>query len=269
MSAGASPAIGPPGAAGLHRVAVEGWQGQVAVEGWHGQVAVEGWQASELSWRERPVLRDGELHIWSADLQSSPPTSVLSAEELERARRVIRPRARRRWLAARVFLRTLLASYVAEDPSSLRFALEGRGKPVLAERSRGELHFNLSHSGPLAVCALSRRCSVGVDVQLMPRERSARRLEARLLGDLHTAQLDRLGATEARRRVLRAWVGLEAERKRTGLGLGGAGAHFSCPRPWLAQLDLADAGAGAVALAQPPCALSLGRWSYFRISDLF
>lgn len=252
MSAGASPAIGPPGAAG-----------------WQGGVSVEGWQPGELSCAERPTLAHGELHIWSADLQSGPPRTVLSAEEIERARRVIRPQARRRWLAARVFLRTLLASYLGESPSSLLFAIERRGKPVLAERTGAALHFNLSHSGPLAVCALSRTCSVGVDVQLIPRELSARRLGARLLGDLEATQLDRLGATEGRRRVLRAWVGLEAERKRTGLGLGAGGERFSGPRPWLAQLDLEGAGAGAVALALPPSALSLGRWSYFHISDLF
>lgn len=251
MFAGASPAIGPERATG--------WQ----------SVSVEGWEARPLSGQERPVLGRGELHIWSADIDRTPPTGVLTSWELERARRVMRPQARRRWLTARVFLRTLLASYLQEHPRSLRLSAQGRGKPLLAERSRRALHFNLSHSGPLAICALTRICAVGVDVQLLPRELNARRLGARLLGVRQAAELDRLGPAEARGQVLRAWAGLEAECKRTGLGLGGGGERFSGPRPWLAQLDLKGSGAGAVALALPPRALFLGSWSYFQISDQF
>lgn len=230
---------------------------------------MQGWQTGQLSGAERPVLGDRELHIWSADLQSGQPTTVLSSEELERARRVIRPQARRRWLAARVFLRTLLGSYLGADPSSLLFAIEGRGKPVLAERTAGWLHFNLSHSGSLAVCALSRMCAVGVDVQLITRDLDARRLGARLLEAQQRTELDRLGTAEGRGQVLRAWARLEAERKRTGFGLGGGAERFSGPRPWLAQLELEGPGAGAVALALPPSALFAGSWSYFRISDRF
>lgn len=216
------------------------------------------------------MLAQGELHLWSADLDSGgPPTTVLSSEELERAERVIRPQARGRWLAARVFLRTLLASYLREDPRSLLFSVQARGKPLLAERSRHGLHFNLSHSGPLAICALTRMCAVGVDVQLMPRDLNARRLGARLLGAQQAARLDRLGPTDAGAHVLRAWTGLEAERKRTGVGLGAGGERFSGPRPWLARMELEGAGAGAVALALPPSALFRGSWSYFRLSGEF
>jgi phosphopantetheinyl transferase len=263
VSAGASPAIGPGRAAG-----------------WEGPISVEGWQAALLDCRGRRVLGQGELHVWSADLESAPPAGALSSEELERARLVTRPQARRRWLAARVFLRTLLASYLQEDPRSLRFSVQGRGKPVLDERrGGGALHFNLSHSGPLGVCALTRMCAVGVDVQLIGRDVTVQRLGVRLLGATQAARLDRLGPAESRRQVLRAWAALEAEHKRTGLGLSGGGERLSGPRPWLAQLDLREAGAvagaravagaGAVALARPPSALFLGSWSYFRLSDKF
>lgn len=255
MSAGASPAIGSADRADT--------------AGWHGSISVEGWAPRPLSRQESPLLAPGELHVWSADLDRRPPTAALSSEELERARQVIRPQARRRWLAARVFLRTLLASYLQEDPRSLPFSVQARGKPLLAEQSRRALHFNLSHSGPLAICALTRTCAVGVDVQLVPRHLNARRLGARLLGAQQAALLYRLGPTDARAQVLRAWTGLEAERKRTGLGLGAGGERFSGPQPWLAQLELKGAGAGALALALPPSALFLGSWSYFRISDQF
>lgn len=257
MSAGASPAIGPEGAAS-----------------WQRRISIEGWLARPLDERARPLLAGGELHIWSTDLEHAARIdvadvdrlNVLSHEELERARRVIRPHARRRWLQARAFLRSLLASYLEQDPRQLVFSTHGRGKPVLTERGNRMLHFSLSHSGQLAVCALSRMCAVGIDVQLTPSEASARRLARRLLGPEQTARLDLLEPGEHRRQALRAWTALEAESKRTGAGLTGD-ERFSGPQPWSAQLGLDDAGSGAVALALPPSRIGVGTWPSAPLSD--
>lgn len=159
-------------------------------------------------------------------------------------------------MAARSFLRALLGAYLDRDPATLRFSSIERGKPVLDDSGEAPtVRFNLSHSGPLGVCALSRTCAVGVDVQLPSRRTSTRADEPELL---------------------RAWTALEAERKRTGLGLGAAerSGRLNEPRPWLARFDLGGDGAGAVALALPPSRLSLGVWRSgggctFRLLDLF
>lgn len=227
-----------------------------------------------LDERAHPLLAEGELHVWSTDLDRAPQVdvadadrlNVLSREEIERARRMIRPHARRRWLQARVFLRSLLAGYLEQEPRTLVFSAHGRGKPVLAERGNRVLHFNLSHSGQLAVCALSRMCAVGVDVQLTPSAASAQRLARRLLGREQTARLDLLDPGERRRQALRAWTAFEAESKRTGAGLTG-GKRFSGPQPWRAQLELDGGGTGAVALALPPSQIGLGIWPSAPISD--
>ena len=258
MSAGASPAIGRGRAASGQR-----------------RISVEGWHAHPLDERACPTLADGELHIWSTDLEharrpgivDAEQLDVLSHEELERASQMVRPHARRRWLAARAFLRTLLGGYLEQDPRLLVFSTHSRGKPVLAEQANRVLHFNLSHSGRLAVCALTRMCAVGIDVQLPPRDLNARRLGQRLLEPEEAERLDLLEPDEQRRQALRAWVAGEAESKRTGVGLGGVGVglggsvngeRLSGPQPWLAQLELDDGCAGAIALALQPSQIGVG-----------
>jgi 4'-phosphopantetheinyl transferase len=210
----------------------------------------------------RHHLARGGLHVWSADLDAvdARRASVLSSEEIERAQQISRDEARQRWMAARAFLRTILGAYAGSDPGSLRFVLEEHGKPALATNGDAGLRFSLSHSGPVAVCALTRMCAVGVDVQLPPRRLNARGVALRAFGAQRAQRLWALPPAERERGLLRAWVGLEAERKRVGLGMGRLSERLSGPQAWLHQLDLGAGATGAVALALPPSELRCGTW---------
>jgi 4'-phosphopantetheinyl transferase len=180
-------------------------------------------------------LHAGALHVWQADLDAieGAVEMVLSNRERERAARIVREPTRRRWTVARGVLRVILGEYLQEDPNALRFAEEPHGKPMLSFPSGTQLRFNLSHSGGLAVYALSVTSAVGVDVELVGR------------GSTTSAH---------HRDFLRAWVRHEAEAKRLGLGLKGMGfaRRASGPRPWIAALDLGPTAEGAVALANTP-----------------
>lgn len=74
--------------------------------------------------------------------------------------------ARRRWVAARWALRDVLGRYLERDPAAVELRFGGRGKPMLAE-PEASLRFNLSHSGELAMIAISEDHEVGIDVQLI------------------------------------------------------------------------------------------------------
>src|SRR3982750_4606295 len=89
----------------------------------------------------RPV---DELHVWSMDL---------SRESSERRR-----------AASNAALRQVLATYVGENPQQVELGRNGHGKPYLAAPA-AELEFNLSHSGEIALIALSAKHPVGVDVE--------------------------------------------------------------------------------------------------------
>lgn len=163
-------------------------------------------------------------------------------------------------MAGRAFLRALLALYLDADPSSLRLACDERGKPELLGVGGGGLRFNLSHSGSLAVCALARGCAVGVDVQLRPRHLDVRGVAQRVFGGGEAQRLCALPEPQGERELLRAWVMLEAERKRVGLGIACLSERSSGPTPWVEQLDVGPGGAGAVALGFPPSELRCARW---------
>jgi hypothetical protein len=61
-------------------------------------------------------------------------------------------------------LRQVLAVYTGQEPAQIRLQEGRHGKPRLADPA-GRLRFNLSHSGELALVAVSGEFEVGVDVE--------------------------------------------------------------------------------------------------------
>ena len=108
----------------------------------------------------------------------------------------------------------------------LRFELGPYGKPELGCFFHGVLNFNLSHSGTLALYALSREREVGVDIEIVDRGRSAARDEVaiarRMLGDEVADRLAEMDPDQRHREFLAAWVAYEATVKCSGDGLGQA-----------------------------------------------
>ena len=203
------------------------------------------------------------VHIWRADLAAVGEglEDLLCAAELARAAQIVPQRRRAEWTRSRGVLRALLARYLSADPRELRFALGPYGKPALhrevpgkARNPRGpaasDLRFNLSHSGNLALVAVSSGREVGVDVE-RPRAR-------------HTAEF------------LRAWVAREATVKCDGGGLLASSQGFRPPGPleegrcrkgsspradlWTAALDLGPHAVAAVAVEGGECRLALREW---------
>ncbi len=85
---------------------------------------------------------------------------LLSPDELDRAARFRLPQLRDRFIACRSFLREILAGCLNVAPAAIEFTYNAHGKPGV----RG-LHFNLSHSGSMAVYAVSRTREVGIDIE--------------------------------------------------------------------------------------------------------
>lgn len=175
-----------------------------------------GWQAGP----RRPPALAAEAHVWCADLdRERTATLVLPANELERARRIRSDRNRERWVAARHALRLVLARYLGQDPEQIEFELGEHGKPALVA-SPPPLHFNLSHSGELALIALALEREVGVDVEEIDRGRRVTEL-ARVGLEPDAAAAVRAAPVERQADVFHeAWVRREALVKCLGVGLG-------------------------------------------------
>lgn len=107
-----------------------------------------------------------QVIVWSWSLQTGPlvgddALALLSEDEKARQRSFVSPELRRRFLAARAGLRTLLGRHLDRDPRSLAFAANEFGKPRLAG---DQVHFNLSHCEERAVLAISDT-EIGIDLE--------------------------------------------------------------------------------------------------------
>ena len=204
--------------------------------------------------------------MWRADLAAVDDrlAGLLCDEERARAERMIDERARRLWVRSRGILRALLGRYLQRDPGTLRFNLHPHGKPALLG---GGTAFNLSHSGTLALYALSASGEVGVDVQTDRRRIDETAIARRFLNATDVRRLAQLPPPERRSEFLRAWVRHEAALKcrdagfradaETSAALGTAGAPGEL---WIADLDAGPGVAAALACEEGPRELRCWEW---------
>jgi len=93
---------------------------------------------------------------------------------------------------------------------------DGNGKPQVVADGRGELHFNVSHSGEWGLIAVSVECAVGVDIERPRIFRNPAGLARRLCS---ARELEHVRGGEDQAALLRLWVRKEAVAKADGSGL--------------------------------------------------
>jgi 4'-phosphopantetheinyl transferase len=188
------------------------------------------WMAGDA----RPLLAHGETHVWRIPLDQSEDVShhmdVLDAHERGRVGRFHFPHHARRYAVAHGALRRILASYADADPRVLDFSAGEHGKPEFTRggvMSPDEWHFNLSHSGDLALLAVARHGPVGVDVERWRTTVEHLEIAERFFSPLERDALRMARGEEA---VLRGffstWSRKEAYLKATGHGITRGLFHF-------------------------------------------
>lgn len=229
----------------------------------------------------------GGVDVWRVDLHSVGEHTLhgLSAAEHQRASAIAHAERRALWMRGRGVLRVLLGAYLQRPPHAIELLRGPHGKPALAEARGGRgghppLHFNLSHSGPLALYAFTVTAPLGVNVELArarPLDEVA--LAERAFGSAAAQRLRALPAPAREREFLRLWVRHEAALKCLGRGLTGsacatatdpepAGSGLQAPRArgsdisrlWIAELDLGPHIAAALALQGAPQEPRLHEW---------
>jgi 4'-phosphopantetheinyl transferase len=189
------------------------------------------------------------VHIWRAALDEEgwPGSRELPLEERRRAEEFLRKGAGRRWVAARWALRRTLARYLDSPAARIELEVAEHGKPRLRDGSNG-LEFNLTHSGGLALVAVTERRQVGIDVEMIaPRENvlalAERALPAKDVAAIRGA--DPAGQLDA---FYAAWVRHEARVKCLG---GGLTAPASAATVSTETIAAAPGYAAAIAVAGP------------------
>ncbi len=173
-----------------------------------------------------PDLRPGEVRVYVLDLQRlidrhMELASVLSTDERERAGRFVGRRDRERFEVARGVLRRILARILAEQPEALRFGYGPYGKPHLVRRASADDQpaFNVSHSGDVAVVAVSRNADIGIDVERIRHMEDAFSIAERFFSPTEVALLAGLPPEDLDPAFLRCWTRKEAYVKAVGVGL--------------------------------------------------
>jgi 4'-phosphopantetheinyl transferase len=170
-----------------------------------------------------PRFRAGDVHLWCAGLDEVDTElfeHLLSDDERQRTGRLNFNRDRQRFVAARGLLREILARYLGARPADLRFDYGRFGKPALAGPAAGrELQFNLSHSGALALYAITRGEPIGVDLEQVRPMENIDLIAKRFFRPAEADLLRRLGPDRQLETFFQLWTQKEALVKARGVDL--------------------------------------------------
>ena len=237
---------------------------------------LEEWPAAPL----RPLPGQGGALVIFVSLKPSEArlrelSALLSADERAKAERYAFPELSARSAAARGQLREILGAALQRPPPSLRFAYGKSGKPAL---EGGELAFNVTHSGDLALVALAFSGEVGVDLELH-KPRSYDDVARRFFARGEQQRLFDVPAAQRAPEFFRLWTAKEAFVKCTGDGItvpledfearftGGEQGHIEVLRGpalgrsfWLSSLPAGEGVSAAICGEGPPLQVQLARW---------
>ena len=166
-----------------------------------------------------------QVHVWHTTISNPRGVSpelwrVLSEDERQRAAGFHFPLHRDRFVTARAFLRNILATYQSVEPECVRFTYTSHGRPELANGSG--LVFSLSHSGDLAVLAVSRKRMLGIDVEMIRNDLDILGLARRYFARAEWERIVDAPPHERAPLFFSSWTCKEALLKARGLGLSGA-----------------------------------------------
>jgi 4'-phosphopantetheinyl transferase len=168
-------------------------------------------------------LRDGEVHVWSASLDVADAEldrmrDVLSSDELQRSKRSPLIKERNRFTVGRGLLRHIVATYLEIKPREIQFKYGHAGKPYLVDNRRN-IHFNISHSGDIALIAVARSREIGVDVEKICDMPEMDEIVSRFFSDEAKGDFQSAPISDRTRVFFKCWTDREAISKCTGDGI--------------------------------------------------
>jgi len=216
----------------------------------------------------------GAVHVWRILLARPAGGWLALLDPAERSRATALPagESRRRFVVCHASVRQILARYVGGAPGDLRFTTGRHGKPRLTARGPG---FSLSHSGDLAVLAVTPDRHIGIDIEVLRPRPAAAAIAARYFPH-NEARLVAAATTKRQAAVFAMlWTRKEACVKAAGgrlvqglcLPVGAANgvvrdATGALGGPWTVRdLGVAPGYAGAVVIAGTDApAITCYRW---------
>jgi 4'-phosphopantetheinyl transferase len=185
--------------------------------------------AGRTAWAPPPprvVASDRDVHVWLASLDQPAPAlrrlaDTHSGDERARVERFRFERDKRRFTTGRGVLRMILGRYLDREPGLVRFRYGPAGKPALLDGPDGAaLRFNVSHTGDLAIYAITRQHEIGVDVERIDAALGTQQIAAGFFSAQERQMLERLPPDQQVEGFFNCWTRKEAYLKARGDGLG-------------------------------------------------
>ncbi|HCI80551.1 MAG TPA: 4'-phosphopantetheinyl transferase, partial [Ktedonobacter sp.] len=181
----------------------------------------------DCSWNQPPtnvILQQDEVHVWYASLDGFASSlswlaSTLNSDERARAERCFYEQEKKRFIAARGLLRTILGYYTGIEPGDLQFCYSPLGKPLLETCSGSKIRFNLAHAHGFALYAITFDHEIGVDLEYIEPFAEADRIVHRFFTDEENTVFDTFTLIEKTEAFFRYWTCKEAYLKACGEGL--------------------------------------------------
>jgi 4'-phosphopantetheinyl transferase len=161
------------------------------------------------------------VDVWIASLNQSRPVlsaclAVLSPSEIHSAGRFATVELKEHFVVSRAARRHILARYTGQGPALLEFETTLHGKPFLPHF---EWHFNVSHSGSLFACAVTRPMPVGIDIERIQEITHLFEIASDHFALGESARLRKMQPDCQTQGFFECWTRKEAFVKATGLGL--------------------------------------------------
>lgn len=179
-------------------------------------------KAGEVSGAAEHIDAGDVVHLWLADFREFSGAlnlycQTLSHDELKRAERFKFDSLRNFYVFCRGTLRHILSQYTGIDAKSLQFHYGEKGKPSLPPEF--EIRFNVSHSGSLFVCAVSKNLDLGVDVEEIRSMNDMTAIAQDFFAPSEQRNLARIAEVNRTQSFYECWTRKEAVIKATGEGV--------------------------------------------------
>lgn len=183
------------------------------------KIATDKWKRTFVP----PSLKDGEIDLWSVDLDRDSASisslfELLSDDEKSRANKYVFAKDRTHFIACRATLRKILGGYLGVNPQKIRFLTGRYGKPFLAPQDC-DLRFNVSHSQGLGVVAVSQNREIGVDIEYINRDFDVLGVAPNVFSAAEFSQMRLLSTIDMAAKFFAGWTRKEAFLKAMGDGL--------------------------------------------------
>jgi 4'-phosphopantetheinyl transferase len=167
-------------------------------------------------------IKNSDVHLWRIYLpqfidESTQFLSILSPEEIKRAKRFHFEKHRERFIITHYFLRHILSLYIGLAPSEITFYFGDHGKPYL-KHDQKDIYFNLSHSDNIAILGLICHKEIGVDIEKIE-TKSKMNVAKRFFNEDEYAYLLGLPKNKQNIEFYKLWACKEAVIKALGRGL--------------------------------------------------